>query len=78
MGYYFDIVNQKCVKDPCYKFYEDELKKREKEIFERDYKIYLYIWIGLFCVAVILFITTGVTLIKNKQKAGKSVVKNVY
>ena len=43
MGYYFDIVNQKCVKVPCYKFYEDELKKGKKKNLKEIIKfIYTY------------------------------------
>lgn len=43
MGYYFDIVDQKCVKVPCYKFYEDELKKGKKKNLKEIIKfIYTY------------------------------------
>ena len=54
MGYYYDIVQKKCIVDPCYSIYEEEIKIENTKKWRKLRN--LFIWIILAIVVIIIII----------------------
>ena len=71
MGFYFDIEQKKCITDPCYSIYENEVKKREEEKFERQKNIIFIssiVFAGLFgCFLISFMLTCYCNKVKQKN-----------
>ena len=67
MGYYFDIIKKKCVVDPCFAVYDEEIKKEKLEWKKKIIKILILIIIILFAVLVLVFVYNK-KICKNVKK----------
>ena len=54
MGYYYDIVQKKCIVDPCYSIYEEVIKIENTKKWRKLRN--LFIWIILAIVVIIIII----------------------
>ena len=63
MGYYFDIIQKKCIVDPCYSVYEEEIKRENLESYKN---IAIIVCIVL---TVIIFLIVIFFCIKKKSNS---------
>ena len=49
MGYFFDIIQKKCIVDPCFVVYEEEIKKEGKKLIKRIIIFLIALLLLKFC-----------------------------